>query len=371
MLERLSESGAQVTDLRRKWGNLRHKLVDILVIALLTIICGGEDFTDMESFGRERGKFLRRFLELPNGIPDADTFRRVLERVIPAEVAKWLNDWLEGERSTGGRLVNIDGKTIRGSKNSKHKAYHVVSAWVGENAMSLAELAVEEKSNEITAVPKLLDLLDIEGDIVTSDAMGCQREIVKKIIAKKADYVIGLKGNQSTMHAEAAEYFEWLESERPHGENYEKWTSPVEKDHGRIEKREVTVISADWFADREKWAGLKTFVQVRSFVTENDVQTVGVRHYISSLNVSAERFCGIIRGHWSIENSLHWCLDVIFSEDASRARKDNSPLNLNVLRKISLALLKTTDMGKRVSLKSKRYKAALNPERLLEVLVKK
>ncbi|MDR3314081.1 MAG: ISAs1 family transposase [Oscillospiraceae bacterium] len=369
MLERLCKAAGNVSEPRRLWGNFRHKLVDILVIALLTILCGGEDFVDMEEFGQEREEILRKILVLPNGIPDSDTFRRVLERVNPAEMSRWLDDWIEMERKPGGRLVNFDGKAIRGSENTSHKAYHVVSAWVAEHHMTLGELAVEEKSNEITAIPRLLDLIDIAGDIVTSDAMGCQTEIVKKICEKKADYVIGLKGNQPTMDNEVAEYFSAVERENL--EVLSRWTSPVEKDHGRIEKREVTVISANWFADRGRWEGLKTFIQVRSFVTKKGEQTVSIRRYISSASLDAQEFCGIIRGHWSIENQLHWCLDVVFREDSSRARKDNSPLNLNMLRKMALSLLKATDMGKRVSLKKKMFKAALNPERLLQVLMEK
>jgi predicted transposase YbfD/YdcC len=219
----------------------------------------------------------------------------VLERVKPEELSKWLNEWLGAERGKGGRSVNFDGKTICGSKNAQHKAYHVVSAWVSEHRITLGELAVEEKSNEITAMPKLLDLLDIEGDIATADAMSCQTEIVKKIVEKKADYVIGLKDNQPTMHAEVSEYFAAAEQGRL--DVLDRWISPVEKNHGRIEKREVAVISAEWFEDRDSWTGLKTFVQVRSFVTENDIETVSVRHYISSAAFSAERFCEIIRGH--------------------------------------------------------------------------
>jgi predicted transposase YbfD/YdcC len=322
----------------------------------------------MEDFGIEREEVLRKLLELPNGIPDSDTFRRVPERVEPEELSKWLNEWLVTERGEGGRPVNFDGKTICGSKNARHKAYHVISAWVGENHITPGELAVEEKSNEIKAMPKLLDMLDIEGDIATADAMSCRTEIVKKIIDKKSDYVIGLKDNRPAMHAEVSEYFAAAEQGEP--DVLDRWKSPVEKNHGRIEKREVTVISADWFEDRDNRARLKTFVQVRSFVTENGIETIGVRHYISSAVLSAERFCEVIRGHRSIENQLHWCLDVVFGEDAAHARKDNSPLNLNVLRKLAPALLKATDMGKRVSLKKKMFMAALNPDRLLAVLLK-
>jgi predicted transposase YbfD/YdcC len=367
----LQESIGTVNDPRRSWGNLRHKLEDILIIGLCLIICGGEDYTDMEEFGREREGWLGKFLELPNGIPDSDTFRRVFERVNPAELSLWLNDWLETESVAGGRLVNIDGKTIRGSGNRKHGAFHVVSAWVGKNSITLGELATEEKSNEITAVPKLIKLLDIKGDIVTADAMSCQKDIAGAIRDKNADYVLALKGNQPTMETDVKEYFNWLERDRPRNERFEVWTSPPEKDHGRLEVREATTISAAWYAYKDEWRDLRSFIQVRSFVTEKEVETVSTRYYISSLDVSANRFSEIIRGHWSIENNLHWCLDTVFGEDSARAKKDNSPLNLNVLRKLSLSLLKLTDMGKRVSLKKKMFKSALNPDRLLSVLLRK
>ena len=367
----LTENIGMVSEPRRPWGNIRHKLEDILIIGLCTIICGGEDFVDMEEFGRERKDWLSKFLELPNEIPDSDTFRRVLERVNPAELSLWLNDWLKTESQAGGRLVNIDGKTIRGSKNHKHSAFHVVSAWVGENSITLGELAVDERSNEITAVPKLLDLLDIKGDIVTADAMSCQKDIARTIIEKEADYVLALKGNQPAMENEVKKYFSWLEHDKPRKEPFEVWSSPPEKDHGRLEIREVTVIPAAWYVHKDDWKNLQSFIQVRSSVTQKDVETVSCRYYISSLRVSACRFSEIIRGHWSIENNLHWCLDTAFGEDSARARKDNSPLNLNVMRKLSLSLLKLSYMGKRVSLKKKMFKAALNQDRLLVVLVQK
>ena len=198
-IKKLQEGVIEIKDPRRTWGNLRHKLEDILIIGLCSVICQGEDFEDMELFGREREEWLKQFLELPHGIPDSDTFRRVFERVDPQELSKWLTNWLETERKSGGRLVSIDGKTIRGSGNNEHKAYHVVSAWVGEQGITLGELRVEEKTNEITQVPRLLDLLDIRGDIVTADAMSCQKEIAAGIKEKGADYILALKGNQPTM----------------------------------------------------------------------------------------------------------------------------------------------------------------------------
>lgn len=206
---------------------MRHKLADILVIGFLTTVCGGEDFTDMEDFGLERKAWLQGFLELPNGIPDSDTFRRVFERVNPQEVGDNLRDWLDlhcEKRS----VVSIDGKTICGSKNAEHKAYHVVSAFVSENRITLGEIKTDEKSNEITAVPELLELLDIEGAIITADAMSCQTKIASKIVEKKADYVLGLKGNQSSLRDDVELYFASFMDECNHSKTLEKGALRIE-----------------------------------------------------------------------------------------------------------------------------------------------
>ncbi len=367
-IKKLSESISMITEPRRQWGNIRHNLEDILIIGLCSVICQGEDYEDMELFGNERIEWFKTFLELPNGIPDKDTFRRVFERVDPQELSNWLNQWIESEREPGGRLISVDGKTIRRSGNAAHDAYHVVSAWVGEQGLTLGQLQVGEKTNEITEVPKLLDLFDIKGDIVTADAMSCQKDIVKKIISKGADYILSLKGNQPTMEKEVKAYFDDLPKNPEENRKAVSWTSPVEKNHGRIEKRTVTVVPADWFEDKNLWAGLICFIRVNRMVIKGGKTTVFERFYISSLSKTPEEFCVLIRGHWSIENQLHWCLDVIFGEDASCARKSNSPLNLNVLRKTALSLLRRCDLGKRVSLKKKRYMAALNVS-VLEMVI--
>lgn len=367
-IKKLQESVKEVKDPRRAWGNLRHKLEDILIIGLCSVICQGEDFEDMELFGKERKEWLEKFLQLPHGIPDSDTFRRVFERVDPQELSKWLNKWLETERKPSGRLVSVDGKTICGSGNGEHKAYHVVSAWVGEQGITLGEIQVGEKTNEITQVPELLDLLDIKGDIITADAMSCQKEIAAKIKEKEADYILALKGNQPTMENEVKAYFDDLTQNQEEKNKTTSWTSPVEKEHGRIEKRTVTVAPCDWFQDQNQWEGLASFVQVKRAVTIGEEIVTFERFYISSLTKTPEDFCTLIRGHWSIENQLHWCLDVIFGEDSSRARKDNSPLNMNVLRKTALSLIKAVNFGKRISLQKKRYMAALNPDALCLVI---
>jgi predicted transposase YbfD/YdcC len=283
-ISKLQEELREIQDPRRPWGNLRHKLDEILIIGLCSVICCGEDYDDMEDFGKDREDWLRGFLELPYGIPGHDTFRRVFERVNPNALAKSLNAWLDEAGKSGGRSVNIDGKTIRGSRNSKHCAYHVVSAWVAENHITLGELAVDEKSNEITAIPELLDLIDIEGDIVTIDAMGCQGDIAAKIRENGADYVLALKDNQPTLHEEVADYFDWIEKEQPKGETTDHYKSKPENGHGRIETREILTASADWLEDKEDWPDIQTLIRYRCTREIDGVKSVSVRHYISSFD---------------------------------------------------------------------------------------
>lgn len=367
-IEKMKESLQRVSDPRRGWGNLRHKLIDILVIGLCTILCGGEDFEDMEEFGQERLEWLKKFLELPNGIPDSDTFRRIFERLDSSELQQCLQEWLYKAESAGGRLINIDGKTICGSAKSGQSALHVVSAWAHENEMVLGEIATDAKSNEITAIPKLLDVLDVEGDIITIDAMGCQTDIAKKIRKKRADYVLAVKENQPTLYGDLREYFEWQERETPRDEQIDYWSSGPEKGHGRIERREIRVANANWLEDKEAWQDIQTIVQYRCIRTENNQTSQYDRYYISSFATSAEQFLYLIRNHWSIENKLHWMLDVIFREDASRASKDNSPLNMNILRKVAMSCLKKTHTSKKTSIRRKMLKAALNTDFLHLVL---
>ena len=357
-MERIIEKLGKVTDTRRQWGNLRHKLVDILFIGLVSVICGGTDFEHMEDTGNGKYNWLKQYLELPHGIPDSDTFRRVFERVDPKELGEALEEIVD----VTGRTVAIDGKTIRGSGNEAHSAYHVVSAWVAEHQITLGQLATEEKSNEITAIPELIDLLDIEGSTVTVDAIGCQKQIAAKIKEKKADYVLGLKGNQPAMLSDVRLYFE---SETP-----QHSAKRIEKDHGRIEQREYYLETGiDWLAQRKDWAGLNGIGMVKTTVTslKTGELTEECRYFLTSLT-DIHRFSDAVRKHWSIESQLHWQLDVTFGEDCSRARKDNSPLNLNILRKQALFLLNRADLGKRVSLRRKMSRAAMDDHVLQLVL---
>lgn len=297
---------------------------------------------------------------MPNGIPDSDTFRRVFERIKPEALSKCLYDWLGYHREEGS-VIAIDGKTIRGSGNESHKAYHVVSAFVAENQLVLGELVTGEKSNEITAVPELLDSLNIENSIVTADAMSCQKEVVKKIREGGADYVIGLKGNQPELLENVSLYFEEFSAELPY------FVTRM-KDHGRIEKREYRLLTdLSWLPQRQAWDGLQAVGTATATITRGGKTSTETRYFLSSVT-NVERFSYAVRSHWAIENQLHWCLDVIFDEDSSKARKDMSPLNLNVLRKTALALCKNVDLGKRVSIQKKRFRAALNPDTFLSIL---
>lgn len=324
------------------------------------MICGGEDFVAMEDFDKVREEFLRKFLELPNGIPDSDTFRRVFEKLDLVELSECLVNWLI-EELPERCIIAVDGKTIRGSSNKEHKAYHVVSAFVAENQITLGEICVDEKSNEITAVPELLDLLYIDNAIITADSMSCQKKIVQKIADNNGDYCIALKENQHNLFKDTEDFFNEFAKEC-------KKTGTAEKGHGRIEKREYFLCTnIDWLQNREEWANLNAIGMVRSTVSEGDNESKFTRYFITSLT-DINEFSYAVRKHWSIENQLHWCLDVIFREDSARARKDNSPLNMNVLRKTALSLLNNAKSG-RTSKKSMMFKASLDPKILLSVLL--
>ncbi len=270
-----------------------------------------------------------------------------------------LRDWLGNWRKEGA-IVSIDEKTSLGSGNSQHKAYHVVSAFVSENHITLGELKTEEKSNEITAVPELLEILEVKNCIVTADAMSCQKAIACKIRKKGADYVLSVKENQPNLLESIRDYFAAFSKDC-------LLKQTVEKDHGRIEKREYFLeTDIDWLEESEGWESLYGIGAVCSQVEEKGQWRIETRYFITSLT-DITAFARAVRGHWGIENNLHWCLDVAFSEDSSRARKDNSPLNLNVLRKTALPLLKNTDLG-RMGIKKKMFRAALSTDTLSLIL---
>jgi len=296
---KMKEALGGISDPRRQWGCLRHMLPDILVIGLCSVITGGTDFEDMEDLGRDNEEWFGRFLELPHGIPGEDTFRRMFERVAPARLPECLRSWLAGSAEPGGREVCIDGKTLRGSGGVGRKAVHMVSAWVNTNSLTLGQLETCEKSSEITAIPELLELIDVKGDTVTVDAMGCQAETAAKIRSKGADYVLAVKENRPTLHEEIAEYFRHIDEAKRPPLPEDIWESDLEKDHGRLEKRRVrTACDIGFLSDVKKWKGLRTIVECRSERTVPGGETKATyRYYISSRDCAAEEFGRIIRGH--------------------------------------------------------------------------
>ena len=370
----LKECLSGITDWRRQSGHLLHKLIDALVIGLTTVVAGWCEYSVMEDFGKAKLEFFKSFLELPNGIPDEKTFSRLFARINPTELAACLGQWLKAVRESGGREINIDGKTICGSaskgKGKEKKAAHIISAWVGAKNLVLGQVATEEKSNEITAIPALLDTLEVAGDTITIDAMGCQREIAEKIREKGADYVLSVKENQKETYQEIKDYFEYVQEEWEQEPPQDVWRSELEQGHGRIERREViTEEDLEWMGSKGKWKDLKTIIQYRCTRTEGEKTTVYTHYYISSRAMDAEEAGGLIRGHWSIENQLHWCLDVSFGEDNCRARTNHAAENLNVLRKTALYLLRKTGVPeKRFGIGRKMLRATLSDDFLRDVL---
>jgi predicted transposase YbfD/YdcC len=329
----------------------KHLLTDILTISICGFICGVDNWVELEVFGKAKRDWFKTFLELPNGIPSHDTFGRLYAAMDPEEFSRCFTRWVQSiAELTQGEVVPIDGKTLRRSfdRASSKSAIHMVSAWASENSLVLGQVKTEEKSNEITAIPKLLEILHLRGCIVTIDAMGCQREVVERIVEKGADYVISLKGNQEKLHQEVRALFEEAREERfetvPHG-----YTETLEKDHGRIERRRYwTTGKLDAIREQKKWPSLTSVGMVESRRTVNEVTSTEVRYFISSLpGTDAEKFAGAVRKHWSVENNLHWVLDVAFAEDQSRVRKDNAPENMAMLRHVALNLIKADTLVKR------------------------
>lgn len=364
---------AELPDPRRDGQNKRHKLIDIITISILATICGAEHFTEMEVYAEANEEFLKTILELPNGIPSHDIFGYVYARIDPNEFGKCFASWIESIReATEGEVVAIDGKTLRRShQRSKGKGpLHLVSAWATFNRLTLAQVKVDEKSNEIKAVPELLELLYLKGCIVTIDAMGTQKEIAAGIREKEADYVLALKDNQPILRAEVEGVFE---AEVESGiqkdlENNGRWQETIERGHGRKETRRVMSVEApDWLTNKDEWRDLRSLILVESVREEREKTSKEKRYFISSLPPDASRAAEIIRSHWAVENSLHWVLDVAFREDDSRIRAGNAPENLALVRKLTHNLLKQETTLKR-GIKTKRLKAAWDNKYLLKIL---
>lgn len=348
----------------------KHRLTDILVIALCAILSGADEWIEIEAFGKAKQEWLKTFLALPNGIPSHDTFARLFARLDPLALQQCFIVWINGlSQQLQGQVVAIDGKTVRRSfdRAAGKAAIHMVNAWVSQHHLALGQIKVDSKSNEIVAIPQLLRLLELDGAIVTIDAMGCQKDIAAQIVEQGADYVLALKGNQGTLHQDVELFFQEAEHLQFHGIPHQFHQS-VEGDHGRIEIRRVWAVSdLDWLADKPRWKGLHSIVKVEAERQLPDKTSTETRYFISSLDNNARQLGQAVRSHWGIENSLHWVLDVAFREDQSRIRKDHAPANFAMMRQIAVNLLKREQTAKR-GVKCKRLKAAWDNDYLLKVL---
>jgi len=348
-----------------------HKLEDIITIALCGTICSADTWVEIADFGEAKEPWLRTFLELPGGIPSHDTFGRVFAALDPDIFEhcfqSWVND-LAG--SSEGKLIAIDGKTIRRSldRASGNRAIHLVSAWVHENHAVFGQVAVDGKSNEITAIPKLLEMLKLKDATVTIDAMGCQRKISQQIIDKEGHYVLAVKENQETLYQDVKTFLDDAIAREFKGIDHD-FMEQTEKGHGRIETRRYwTTNQVEWLQRHHNWPGLESLAVVESTRQIGGEISRERRYYISSLpGRTAQRIAMAIRRHWGVENKLHWCLDVCFNEDQSRARVKNAAENLSRLRRIALTLLKQETTSK-VGIKAKRRKAGWDENYLLKVL---
>jgi predicted transposase YbfD/YdcC len=359
----------RLTDPRRR--KVRYPLINIVVIAVCAVICGADDFVAIADFGRNKRDWFARFLDLKSGIPSHDRFNAVLAAIKPAEFEQCLLSWVTAlHEVTDGQVVAIDGKTLRRSfdKATGKAAIHMVSAWATTNQISLGQVVVDEKSNEITAIPKLLEILDISGALVTIDAMGCQTEIAQKILDGKGDYVLHVKLNQPTLHDAIDAYFARCLDNNFAGVEF-RFHRTEEEGHGRKETRCYYICRLpDHLPDAERWPGLKAIGMVFSTTIRDGKECNEVRYYILSKFLSARRFASAVRGHWGIENRLHWQLDVTFQEDQCRIRKGHADTNFSILRRTALAMLKNESTLK-LGVKNKRLSAGWNEAYLEQVLV--
>ena len=340
----------------------KHLLIDVIALTLLGIMAGAQTFDEIELFGTLHEEWLKRYLNLPNGIPSHDTINRVLSLLDPEVLQKSFIEWIKKVRGyMDDNVIAIDGKTMRSShQNSKGiKAFHILSAYSCANGLSLGQMKVDGKTNEITVIPELLEQLAIEGCIITIDAMGCQRDIAEKIVSKKADYVLAVKGNQKELYEPIVDTFKLTPN--PYIFDHE-----INGDHGRIESRRVEVFPASLIStqlDLNKWSGIQSIVKV-TYTHDDSVEN---RYFISTLNATQVQKIGqSIRSHWQIENNLHWVLDVVFREDESRIRNERAALNMAWFRKVALSFLSKD--GTNLSNRRKMYRNAIQPDHIMKTL---
>lgn len=365
---RLLDHFASVSDPRAP--NIRHYLFDIFVMALCAVISGAEGWEDMEEYGQAQADWFEQFLALPHGIPSPDTFRRVLSRLKPEELTQCFINWTQSLReSIAGEIVAIDGKTLRRSfdRAADKGAIHMISAWASAHGLVLGQLKVDDKSNEITAIPYLLGLLELDGATVTIDAMGCQKEVARSIVGQGADYVLALKDNHATLHGEVKLLFDALSTTGLADVTVERYER-VDADHGRIETRRYWLTGdVECLGVKGSWANISGVGMVESQVEVGAAVSVERRYFLTSLGCDVERFAQAVRQHWGIENSLHWVLDVSFREDDCRIRQDAGAQTMSVLRHMALNLIRRESRHKR-GVKARRKRAGWDRHYLLQIL---
>jgi predicted transposase YbfD/YdcC len=365
----LKEHFGELEDYRRQ-NSVAHLLLDILFITICAVISGANDLKAVAVYAQRKQRWLTDILALENGVPSYTTFWMVFALLSSEALEKCFVQWVQSKmESQNGRVISIDGKAQRGTaqKGKPHSFVHIVSAWSTSGHLTLGQLKVDGKSNEITAIPKLLDVIDVEGTIITIDAMGCQTQIADKIVEKNADYVLSLKGNQGNLIDEVENYFHQAESIDFEGVACDAIGSK-ECGHGRVEKREVyTTEDIDWLPQKDEWRGIKTIIMVISNRTLQNVSSVERRYYISSLSANALILAQIIRGHWGIENQAHWILDVAFREDEQSANAGNIGENMSLIRRIALNMLKQ-EKSVKCGIEIRRQAAGWDNEYLLKVI---
>ena len=363
-MERFAAYFAGLDDPRQP--NARHDLCEILFIAFCAMLCGGQDCSDMALFGQSKRAFLSRFLTLRHGIPSHDTFSRVFRLLDPAQFQACFQRFMEQFAAAAQGVIAIDGKTLRRSFDhaSGQSPLHLVSAWASGSRLVLAQVATDQKSNEITAVPKLLQMLSLKGSIVTADALNCQRVIAQQVVAQDGDYVLSLKGNQGTLHADVKLFLD-----DPAHEPALTRSREIDADHGRIETREAFVCrDIGWLQEQHRWPGLAAIGKVSRQREINGTISQETAYYLLSSVLSPARFGEVVRAHWGIENSLHWVLDVTMNEDQNRSRLDHAPQNLALLRRWALNACKLD--ASNGSMKGKLKRAGWNDEFLVHLLTR-